>query len=100
MANFTTGVNSSQNLFDEICMDELCTIFNNHPQLPQLANAFKCESKLPEWKTTSNPARLLLQFIASQKYELHHIVNVFLELDVRNALGCLDDLIARKMEHS
>lgn len=66
----------------------------------RLGQAFECQHKLAEWRSTPNPARMVLQYIASNThYELHHVVNVFLELDVRNALSCLDDMIARQMEN-
>lgn len=87
-------------LFDDICADELCDIFNGNAQWLQLAVAFKCpDHQVAEWREDPNPSSRLLQFIAAdQRYELHDVVNVFLELDVSNALSCLDDMIARRME--
>lgn len=86
-------------LFDDVCLDELCTIFNNNGQWLRLAQAFDCKSQLDEWRRSADPARQLLQFIARQQFELHHVVNLFLELDVRDALSCLDEMIARRMEN-
>lgn len=86
-------------LFDEICCDELCEIFNSDDQWMRLGLAFECQHKLAAWRISANPARQVLNYIDSKRYELHHVVNVFLELDVRNALSCLDDMIARRMDN-
>lgn len=92
---------SNHSLFDKTCCDELCNIFNTNDQWLRLGLAFKCHHKLAEWRSMPDPARCVLQYISSQEhYELHHVVNVFLELDVRNALSCLDDMIARRMENT
>lgn len=87
-------------LFDQICIDELCEIFNYNEQWMRLALAFQCQpDRLAKWRTSPDPASQVLQFIASQRIELHQFVNVLMDLDVRNALSCLDDMIARRMEN-
>lgn len=85
-------------LFDAICLHQLCALFNSNGGWKQLAETLKLSEFVGVWQFESDPTLAMFRFAERHGYKLPYMVNMFVDMDNREALGCLDEMIARRME--
>lgn len=96
--SFTSMRSSSNELFDAICTKELSFILNVDERWRRVADMLNLGDFVNRWATAKDPTLMMFRFAESQGFQLPHVVNIFVELDNRQALSCLDEMIARRVE--
>lgn len=67
----------SESLFDDICLNDLCIVFNRANKWNELAIALGYQAFADVWKTSKNPSKMLFKFSEVIFKKLFGIFNIF-----------------------
>uniref|UniRef100_A0A1B0DRJ1 Uncharacterized protein n=1 Tax=Phlebotomus papatasi TaxID=29031 RepID=A0A1B0DRJ1_PHLPP len=84
-------------LFDDICLRQLCDIFNANDLWKQLAIILDQSSRISVFEKSANPTKTLLNVIVEiQDSSLEDLMSAFKYLRVDNAIACVQQMMMRK----
>lgn len=93
-----TTSSRAEPLFDAICLNELCNLFNLAERWKLLAAELHLDDFVGQWQDAPNPTLKMFQFVEMHGFQLQHMVRIFVDMDHHEALSLLDGMIARRME--
>uniref|UniRef100_A0AAG5DBR2 RHD domain-containing protein n=1 Tax=Anopheles atroparvus TaxID=41427 RepID=A0AAG5DBR2_ANOAO len=89
---------SESALFDDECLEELCSLLNVAGAWKELGSLLDFHAFFGMWEQSPNPARMLIDYFEMKHLPMDRLIDMLRALELRDSMRCIDEMICRKMK--